>query len=373
MFDIVIIGGNISGAAAAIQAAKKGVKVALIEKHEKPFSPAHCGEAIADITSDFLKLDKMNCSKNMINKTVVNVSSSNEYIFNLSKNKAYIIDRAFLEDNLIKKAKKNGTKLFLGRRMIKYNSPGEIILDNNEKIYGKTIIDASGIVCAVGKEIGLNTSLKPSDIGVCIQNRIQGDFDAHTMHMWFNEPYAPLGYAWFFPISKNKANVGLGVRAGQKLDFKKLLKKYMEFMTKKSYKITHSFRACEPLAVPLEPVVKNNVLFVGDAARLVDPASGAGIHNAIFSGNLAGIIAAKHNLGEIPSLDIYQRLLGKKIKRITKTYNRMKKLDTIEKFDKGFNKSFSKMELVNNIFPNFFQGSIGKILKKDLKIIKSFD
>jgi digeranylgeranylglycerophospholipid reductase len=370
MFDIVVIGGNIAGVSAALQAAKKGVNVALIEKHKKPFSPPHCGEAIADVTYDSLKLDEINCKKNEINKIIVNVSSPlKKYIFNLSKNKVFIIDRFLLESELLKKAEKNNIKLFIGRRMTKFNPPKEIILDNNKKVNGKLIIDASGIKCFVGKEIGLNTKLNPKDIGVCIQSRVEGSFDAHTMYMWFHEPYAPFGYAWLFPINEKKANVGLGVIGGQKLDFDKLLKDYLRYMIKENYKVTHTFRACEPMALPLEELVKDNVLFTGDAARLVDPASGAGIHNAIFSGKLAGKIAASYINGEISSINIYQNLLKNKINRISKTYHRKSKLNTSEKYAKGFNRAFSTLELINNIFPNFFQGRVGKIFKKDIKIL----
>ena len=76
MYDIIIIGGNLSGVTAAINAVNKGVKVALIERHKKPYSPAHCGEAIADVTADFLKIDKRNCPKNEIKEIKINISSS---------------------------------------------------------------------------------------------------------------------------------------------------------------------------------------------------------------------------------------------------------------------------------------------------------
>ena len=69
MFDVIVIGGNLAGASAAINAAEKGVKVALVERHKEPFSPVHCGEGIADVTGELLELDKINCPKNEINRT----------------------------------------------------------------------------------------------------------------------------------------------------------------------------------------------------------------------------------------------------------------------------------------------------------------
>ena len=40
MFDVIVIGGNLAGASAAINAAEKGANVALVERHKEPFSPA---------------------------------------------------------------------------------------------------------------------------------------------------------------------------------------------------------------------------------------------------------------------------------------------------------------------------------------------
>ena len=56
MYDIIIIGGNLSGSTAAINAVKKGLKVAIIERHKEPFTPPHCGEAIYHITAKLIKI-----------------------------------------------------------------------------------------------------------------------------------------------------------------------------------------------------------------------------------------------------------------------------------------------------------------------------
>ena len=158
MYDIIIIGGNLSGVIAAINAVKKGVKVALIERHKKPFSPAHCGEAISSVTANFLKIDKRKCPKNEIREIKINISSSKEYTINLSKNKIFVIDRNYLENDLLNEAEEKNVKLYLGRRMLKFNPPNEILMDNNEKIDGKIIIDASGISCIIGKQIQVSFS-----------------------------------------------------------------------------------------------------------------------------------------------------------------------------------------------------------------------
>ncbi len=372
MFDIIIIGGNLSGATAAISAIGKGVEVALIERNNKPFSPAHCGEAIADVTADFLEIDKRKCPKNEIKEIKINVSSSHEYTIKLSRNKLFVIDRNYLENKLLMEAMEKNEHIFLGRRMVKVNPPNEIVMDGNERIDGKVIIDASGISCIVGKHIGMSTKLEPRDIGVCIQNRVQSTFNPNRMYMWWGEPYAPFGYAWLFPINENLANIGLGIAGSQTGDIRNLLQRYINAMVKEKYKTLSTFRSCEPMTKPLESIVSNNVMFVGDSARLVDPASGAGIHNAVFSGSLAGLIAAGHINGEIESLNIYQEMMKSKMNRITRTYKNKCKLTTTKKYDKAFQRVFSTINILNKIIPNFYQGQIARILLKDIKKVELF-
>lgn len=373
MFDVVVIGGNLAGATAAINAAAKGVSVAIVERNKEPLFPAHCGEAILDITADLLNLDRNDFAKNEIKNIIVNIASSKEYAFKLKKHSIIIFDRNRVEKELLKRAEKQGVELILGISMRDFNPPHEIVLDNNKLIMGRVVIDASGIACQVGRRIGMDTKLRPEDIGVCIQSRVQSNFNAETIKMWFHKPYAPFGYAWLFPLNKKMANIGLGIIGGQKLGLGKLLEHYINDMTNGKYKITNTFRASVPLASPMDRLIKDNVMIVGDAARLANAGTGSGIGNALFSGSLAGIVAAGYIHGEISSLETYQDSMRFKISRLRKTYVRKSKLKTDEKFVRAYRRAFSTLYFINRLFPNFFQGRISKIQEKDKFILESYN
>lgn len=360
MFDVVVIGGNLAGATAAINAAEKGASVALVERHKEPFFPAHCGEAMPVTWAELVNLDKIGCPTNEIKKLIINISSQKEYALKLKKHKALIFDRNFVENHLLKEVEKKGVESMLGISMRDFNPPHEIFLDNNKIIKGRIIIDASGISCQVGRRIGMNTKLRKEDIGVCIQSRVQGNFNADTLKMWFHKPYAPFGYAWFFPINNKTANIGLGVYGGQKLDLAKLLDKYIEDMTRGKYKITHTFRACVPVAPPMNRLVKDNVLIVGDAARLVNSEWGCGIGNALFSGRSAGMTAAKYIKGEIASLEPYQDSMKARISILQKAYKRKKKLEIEKKYVGSHRRDFFIVSILNRIVPDFLQDKISK-------------
>lgn len=371
MYDVIIIGGNLSGATAAINAAEFGANVVLIEKNEKPFFPPRCGEATEEVTAEILNLDKIGCPKNQIKQITINVSSKKEYNFKVKKHGIYIIDRNFVEKYLLKHAEQKGVEVIIGSRMTNFNPPNEIVLDNKKTLRGKIIIDATGISCQIGKRIRNDTELKPSDIGVCIQSRVEGNFNPNIMKMWYDKPYAPFGYAWLFPKNEKLANIGLGVPGGQKLDLSYLLDRYIESEVKEKFKVLHTFHSCVPASKPLEPLTKDNIIFVGDAARFANPIFENGINNAVFSGSVAGVIAAKFIKGDISKLTIYEELMKNKVKILKKAYYKKNRLTAEEEYIKSYRRTFSLLSLLNKFFPNILQNQFIKIVKKDKKILES--
>ena len=372
MYDIVVIGGNLAGTTAAINAAEEGANVSLVERNEEPFNPAHCGEMLIDTEAELLNLDKIGCEKNEIQNLKINVSSK-EYLIKLKTRKIIIFDRNFVEKKLLKKAENKGVKLLLGTNMRDFKPPHEIVLDNNKIIKGKIIIDASGIACQVGRRIGIDTSLKSKDIGVCIQSRVQSNFDPNIIKSWFHKPYAPFGYAWLFPLNEKTANIGLGIPGGQKQDLGKLLKNYINDVTNGEFKITSTFRACVPSAPPMNILFKDNVIITGDAGRLAHPLSGGGIRNALFSGSLAGVIATKYIQGEISSLELYQNLMQKKISRLDKEYNLKSRISKNESiFLRNFGMAISMVYLIYKLFPNSLERLFTKFSEKDKLVLKFF-
>ena len=85
--------------------------------------------------------------------------------------------------------------------------------------------------------------------------------------------------------------------------------------------------------------MKKNVMVVGDAARLALPLMGGGIGNALYSGELAGTIAAKYIRKEV-SLEKYQDLMKEKIDLLQKSYKKEIMMDE-SKFIKSLKRTFS--------------------------------
>ena len=62
-----------------------------------------------------------------------------------------------------------------------------------------------------------------------------------------------------------------------------------------------------PVRLPGSPLVDGNVLLVGDAAGLLDPFTGEGIHSAIWSGQAAAKTISEYIAGRSENLEAYRK------------------------------------------------------------------
>ncbi len=100
---------------------------------------------------------------------------------------------------------------------------------------------------------------------------------------------APGGYAWIFPKGDDIANVGIGVRTGPpKVYLDKFIKERRNIF--KKAKIMGVGGAAVPIGGIAKEYIGNGVILLGDAAGMVIPFTGAGIHSSIAAGKAASKI-----------------------------------------------------------------------------------
>ena len=111
------------------------------------------------------------------------------------------------------------------------------------------------------------------------------------------------GYFWIFPMPNGRANVGVGILSSRIRSKKINLREQMLKAIENNPNISHRFKNAKlvdkiqgwglPMGVEQLPVSGDNYLLVGDAASLIDPFSGEGIGNALYSGMLAAYAIEK--------------------------------------------------------------------------------
>ena len=322
-FDCIVVGAGPAGSMAAKTMAENGLGVLLLEKDKSIGYPLSCAEGISVLgLQQFFNPDpNWICAR--IHKLLL-VSPSGNRMEMDHPDAAYVLDRKLFDRELAEKASSCGAEL-------KVNSYTMGLIENESMIsgvrvkengkekeyYAEVIIGADGIESKVGRWAGIDTSLELGSLDSAFQYLLVSDeIDPECMEFYVGEKLAPGGYAWIFPKGKNCANVGLGISPALAPDLKpkELLD---EFVNKRfsRFSIDETMMGGIPTFSRDNVIVKGNVLLVGDAGRIVDSLSGAGIANALLSGQIAGQVVSqyvKEKPGSVEFLKNYEKELMKR-------------------------------------------------------------
>ncbi|MBX2906084.1 MAG: geranylgeranyl reductase family protein [Taibaiella sp.] len=181
------------------------------------------------------------------------------------------------------------------------------------------IIGADGDKGIVRKKF-MNDSGSPKAYAVGLRAYYEGITGMHPdnfIELHFLPEMLP-GYLWIFPLPHGRANVGVGILSEVVRDKKINLREQMLAAIKNNPSIAPRFANAKlidkiqgwglPLAMERQSLSGDNYILCGDAASLVDPFSGEGIGNALYSGMLAAM-ALKD---AIPANDFSARNLKEK-------------------------------------------------------------
>jgi digeranylgeranylglycerophospholipid reductase len=122
-------------------------------------------------------------------------------------------------------------------------------------------------------------------------------------------PYLFGGYGWLFPKGET-ANVGVGVDPTLTKELNEILRRFKE------ERVAEGLAGNEIMGrggglVPvggLTRVWKDNMILAGDAAGTCHPITGAGVGNALISGEMAGVAAAEAvRRGNLQPLQDYEK------------------------------------------------------------------
>ncbi|HHT75529.1 MAG: NAD(P)/FAD-dependent oxidoreductase [Methanomassiliicoccaceae archaeon] len=307
--DVVVVGAGPAGSMTAKWAALGGADVMMIEKRPEIGSPIRCGEGISRSWLDRvgITVDPKWVARKVKGAKIV--SPSRKYHVMLDESKAgnevgFVVDRVFFDKALARDAAVAGARIMLktaatslimedgkiaGVRAVSHGEPVEI--------RAGCVVGADGFESQVGRWAGIDTSLKPTDIITCYQYRMTNiDYDPDFTEFLLGS-IAPGGYAWIFPKDENTANVGLGVlltRLKKPGEVKEYLDRWIANDPRlKNGQPLEAVSGAVSVCAPLDSVTMDNLLLVGDAARMINPITGGGIANSCYAGMFAGKVLAK--------------------------------------------------------------------------------
>ena len=324
-YDIAIVGGGPAGLSAAYKASKLGANVILFEKDD---SIAH-NIRTSGVTW-IEDIEKLGISKDHYNpiKNYSLLSSSNEATIRGESAKSCVLNVRTTYQFLAFLAAEAGTEIMVRSNVtnvitdtknrvlgLKVNTPkGDLIINC------KLVIDASGFSSSVGRRLRMVNEWKRYGVGAeyeCYCEHVDPD----TWTLMVGSQYSDVGYAWVFPLSKNRIRIGVGVgRPESNMDpmqnlhwiIEKKLKPLDRLGKIQPIELHYGFIPNEGLR---ESSVSDGFILVGDSAGQSNPLVLEGIRYAIEFGRLAGEIGARSlsKDSEKASLIEYEQIVRKRI------------------------------------------------------------
>jgi digeranylgeranylglycerophospholipid reductase len=311
MYDAIVAGAGPAGSVTAATVAQAGFRVLLLEKNASCRSP--CAGYISRTINFELPENCIIQSKITTMRTYFPDRSFHDFQLD-----GFVVDRPSFDTALAMKAKESGAEF-------RWDSPlASLIPEGVEfrggRASGKIIAGADGVFSKTASLLGIERQ----KVAVCAQYHLKGIKPLpQTCEIFFDANCAPGGYVWIYPTGEDSAKVGVGI-TGKGL---KSPRQYLDDFIHESHaavhlggKIIEYVTGALPVSGLREKLVFDNVLLVGDSAGMADPVTGAGINNAVLSGEMAGktIIEALEN-DDIAMLSQYERrikkLLGKPLAR----------------------------------------------------------
>ena len=301
--DIVVVGAGPAGSIAAYTAAPH-CDVIVVEKRAHIGVPKQCAEGTSETA-----LKKLNIPINpqwvarkiefgrLISPSRIKVDLKDKRMEKLKF--GYILDRKKFDKGLAEMAARAGADMHLRtvyKGMVKKD--GYVLVkvrqfNEDITIKAKVVIAADGLVSAVAKDFGIDSTMKLRHLESCCQYEMTGVEREDCIELYFGNNIAPKGYAWVFPKHDDTANVGIGILP-TKVTYpaKYYLDKFVAWLGLEG-KVVEVNAGGVPVSGPLKKTYADNLLIVGDAAHMANPVSGGGINTAILSGKYAGDTAVK--------------------------------------------------------------------------------
>jgi len=158
-------------------------------------------------------------------------------------------------------------------------------------------VDASGVAAVMRSklppEMDVETEVGKKDLMVCYREirMLKGMArEPDICDIYFDLEAAPGGYCWIFPKAGQKVNVGLGIVGSvRSVNPKEQFHKYV--LSRPLFEgssVIHGGGGVVPTRKPLESMVTNGAVIVGDAGCHVNPIHGGGMGSSMIAGMISG-------------------------------------------------------------------------------------
>lgn len=307
--EVVVIGAGPTGAVTAASLARQGVDTLLVDRQELGRDKV-CGDAWPARAIETLYLLGMEerileADLHLVNKVII--ASPRGYFLEADISlgaqgaRAHIIPRRVFDQMIVEHAIDCGVE-FRQASAKGLNFKGDQVvgvrLQDERGVYdvsSKVIVGADGATSLVARDLQADVQINRHK-AVALRSYVEGiNLRPEVVEFYFNKDVLP-GYAWIFPLGEEEANVGLGMiidsyKKGE-YNLVNMLDEFLHSnMLEKRLSSNYQVRDVGTWPLPLgfqrRRRAYGGALLAGDAAGLVDPLTGGGIGNGLFSATAA--------------------------------------------------------------------------------------
>ena len=314
-YDVAIVGAGPSGSTAAYNLARAGAKVLLIDRAKFPRDKP-CGGGVTARAFDEAPVDLTPIVEQKVKRVRFSFRLGDFFDYEYPRTLVYMTQRLQLDHFLAKQAEEEGATFQDGRMVRELEldaKTGARIRFDDEVVEADVILGAEGSTGVVARTAGLNPVVDPP---VALEANFP--YAGKRVPMDWNGMLAlelgsmAGGYGWSFPKSDH-FNVGCGGWRDEGGRLREHLASLRHHYGLDAAPMENIRGHHLPTRTPGRAIVKGRTLLVGDAAGLVDPMSGEGIHAAFVSGRLAAEGVQKFLGGKEPDLWSYEAAVGREL------------------------------------------------------------
>ncbi|MFO8072071.1 MAG: NAD(P)/FAD-dependent oxidoreductase [Polyangia bacterium] len=331
--DALVAGAGPAGLSAALHLARVGASVLLVDVRLRIGHPARCGEITGKNFFELLGLERR---QEWVRLEIARRPRSSKRVL--------VLDRPRCEEGLAAVVAGMGGWVRAGTTVV---GVGEF--DGRERIVtlargrerhavrAGVVVAADGASSTVGRMAGLDTRLPLSGVAPGLAFRVDGCELAHPEAMIIQPlppPYPPVPYYfWVIPNGPDSANVGLGLSGREGPRAPELLRRLLAASPDvRGGRVVETLAGVIPDVRPLQRPVRDGLVVVGGAARLINPLNGGGIRLAIRSGGAAArAIEKRAAVGPFTEQALwpeYEQLVRHQVEKLEKQWKERERLES---------------------------------------------